>query len=679
MPEYTQDGRFLWLHTPLEPHLLLVTRAMIREEISAPFELSVEMIADITEAGAVQPDALVGKPVTLQVAVGDDYAEGPFRYFDGVIRRFIQTHTTERYVHYRIEVAPWFWFLKLKSNCRIFQAKSAPDIVQEIFDEAKAIFPESVKYRLALSGSYTAMDYCVQYRESDFNFVSRLLEQEGIFYFFEYDMGEHVLVLGDSPSASQPCPEVSDIHYVPDAGWGEDVGHVITWEPGWELHTGKTTVRDHNFHLPTNDLESEQPTTSEIAKQALEAYEYSTADSHKFNETDSRTGKPKPEGAKLVKARIEQHEATHRVATGKSFCRQFSVGYKLNLMGHPSQDGEYLLTSTEHTLFQEPFYLGEDADLEYNEEAHENSFTAIPADVPYRPPRAARKPVIAGPQTAVVTGPGGEEIWTDKYGRVQVKFFWDRGHSETYGTSCWLRVSSPWAGSGWGGINIPRIGQEVIVTFLEGDPDRPIVTGRVYNPDQMPPYELPTHQTRSTLKTRSSKKGSASNFNEVRFEDLKGKEQLFLHAEKDMDVRVKKEYREHTGGSRHSNVGGSYTENIAKDRHITVGKEEAIKIGADQFTDVAMNKNDKVGMVAAVDAGMEVHLKAGLKVIIEGGLQVTLKGPGGFIDIGPAGVTIQGTLVRINSGGAAGSGSGVKTKTPKKPDKADDGTKGTKL
>ncbi len=679
MAELAQDGRIMKLTTPVGADVLVVTRAKLTERISSPFEFVYEAIAEETEAPQVQPDRLVGEPACLRVSVSDNYEAGPFRYFDGVVRRFVKTHATARYHHYRLEVVPWFWFLRLKSNCRIFQAKTVPEIVQVIFDEAKAVFPRSVKYRLALSGSYTAADYCIQYRESDFDFVSRLLEQEGIHYYFDHSEDEHCLVLGDSPSANVDCPEVPNIEYVDGSGLFEEYGHVITWEPGWELHTGKTVVRDHNFHLPANLLESEQPTKSEIAKQALEQYEYPSTDAHKFNETDSRTGSVSPEGTKLVGVRIEEHEATYRVITGTSFCRQFSPGYKFDFSGHPEDDGPYLVTQTEHTLFQQPFYVGEDVPIYESQEAHENTFTAIPYDIPFRPPRVTPKPVIAGPQTAVVTGPPGEEIWTDKYGRVKVQFFWDRGHDETYGTSCWLRVSNPWAGASWGAINIPRIGQEVIVTFLEGDPDRPIVTGRVYNPDQMPPYELPKHQTRTTFKTRSSKGGGPSNYNELRFEDLKGKEQVYLHAERDLDLRVKKQCREYIGVDRHINVGNDFIENVAKDHNVSVGQDESIAVAKNQYCDVGVDKQDSVGMNYAMEAGQEIHLKAGMTVVIEAGVQLSLKGPGGFVDIGPAGVTIQGTMVRINSGGSAASGKGVSKKKPKDPHKADDGSKGDKL
>jgi type VI secretion system secreted protein VgrG len=346
------------------------------------------------------------------------------------------------------------------------------------------------------------------------------------------------------------------------------------------------------------------------------------------------------------------------------------------------------------------------------------------------------KPFVQGPQTAIVVGPSGEEIYTDKYGRVKVQFHWDRLGKRDENSSCWVRVSQPWAGKNWGTISLPRVGQEVIIDFLEGDPDQPIVTGRVYNGEQMPPYALPANQTRSTTKSRSSKGGSASNYNEIRFEDKMGSEQIFINAEKDLDLRVENDSREYVGGDRsllvnanqrelvngdqHGHVKGSRFEKIEGDMSVNfggkrmaqTGGDESISIGGDRKEQVSgtlslqvgkdcneqvggglslqvgQSRNEKIGQTHAMEAGQVIHLKAGQTVVIEAGVELTLKGPGGFVDIGPAGVTIQGTMVLINSGGSGASGPGASPqspvspeapKDPKEPDKADDGTKGGKL
>jgi type VI secretion system secreted protein VgrG len=316
-------------------------------------------------------------------------------------------------------------------------------------------------------------------------------------------------------------------------------------------------------------------------------------------------------------------------------------------------------------------------------ESYSNDFTCIPETVPFRPARLTPKPFVQGPQTAVVVGKSdpsdgggsGEEIWVDKFGRVIVLFTWDRVNKY----SCWVRVSQDWAGQGWGGITIPRVGQEVLVSFLEGDPDRPIITGRVYNADQTVPYTLPDYQTRSTFKTRSSKGGGADNYNELRFEDKKGDEQIFLRGEKDFDNRIKNDTREWIGNNRSLIVTQDQMEKAGGDLHSQVTGNVNEKVGQNLSLQVGQNLYEKSGMNFAHEAGQVIHLKAGMTVVLEAGVELTLKVGGNFIDIGPAGVTIVGTMVMINSGGAAGSGCGSSPTSPKDPDQADDGSKGSKM
>jgi type VI secretion system secreted protein VgrG len=329
---------------------------------------------------------------------------------------------------------------------------------------------------------------------------------------------------------------------------------------------------------------------------------------------------------------------------------------------------------------------------------YSNHFTCIPFTVPFRPQRTTPKPFVQGPQTAVVVGPSGEEIYTDKYGRVKVQFFWDREGEQDENSSCWVRVSQPWAGKNWGALNIPRIGQEVIVEFLEGDPDRPIITGRVYNAEQMPPYTLPDNMTRTTFMSRSTQGGTSSNYNEFRIEDKTGSEQVFIHAEKDMDVRVKNDSREFVGNDRSLIVKGDQKEEVDGEQHIQITNDQCEKVGGDASLNVTGNENvqigqnmslqvgqnlqEKSGQNFAHEAGMEIHLKAGMNIVIEAGMELTIKASGSFINIGPSGVAISGPMVLINSGGAAGSGSGSSPqspKDPKAPDEADDGSKGGKM
>jgi type VI secretion system secreted protein VgrG len=355
----------------------------------------------------------------------------------------------------------------------------------------------------------------------------------------------------------------------------------------------------------------------------------------------------------------------------------------------------YVITEVHHSATVGGSYSGSGGDAE---ELYTNQFTCIPFSVPLRPARVTPRPIVHGPQTAVVVGKSGEEIWTDKYSRVKVQFFWDRVGKKDENSSCWIRVSQPWAGKNWGAINIPRIGQEVIVEFLEGDPDRPIITGRVYNDEQMPPYTLPDNMTRTTFLTRSTKGGGSSNWNELRFEDKKGSEQIFMNAERDMDLRVEHDSREFVGNDRSLIVQGDQKEKVQGEQDIQIAKDQNEKVGGDASLNVTGNQNMQVGQTMSLqvgqnlqeksgqnyahEAGMEIHLKAGMNVVIEAGLELTIMASGNFINIGPAGVAISGTLVLINSGGAAGSGSPsspTSPKDPKDPDTADDGSKGDKM
>jgi type VI secretion system secreted protein VgrG len=709
----TQAERLLEIDTPLGKDVLLLQDLSGAERISRPFQFRLNLLST---NGSLEYKTIVGQRVSITLKMGDNKK----RYLNGFVSSFSQGKTDERFTAYTAEVVPWLWFLSRTSDCRIFQNKSVPDIVKQVFSDLG--FQD---FKLSLQGQYEPLVYCVQYRESDLNFVSRLMEHAGILYFFEHDKDKHTLVLGDATSVHKPCPEQSNARMDYTAGgaiWDEDV--VSAWRMDLNLRPGKYALTDYNFETPgTNLLSSEETVYKVGGNDAYEIYDY-PGDYGKKNEGEAAT-----------KLRMQEEETAHLWAAGSGGCRSFVTGYKFDLSGHSRSElnRSYLLTEVRHSASVGANYYssGNSSDAFYS-----NDFSCIPASIPFRPPRLTPKPFVQGPQTAVVVGPAGEEIYTDKYSRIKVQFFWDRQGKKDENSSCWMRVSQPWAGKGWGAINIPRIGQEVIVEFLEGDPDRPIITGRFYNAEQMPPYKLADNQTRTTFMSRSTKGGGASNFNELRFEDQKGSEQIFMNAEQDMDLRVENQSREFIGSDRHlivkanqrelveadkhAHVKGTHFEKIDGDMSLQIGakqmekvggdksievdgarKEEivgndSLQVGRDQKTQIGGNlslqvgqsSNAKVGMTHAMEAGQTIHLKGGMTVIIEAGMQLSLVGPGGFIDIGPAGVSIQGTMVLINSGGAAGSGPGANTsapdnpdapKDPKDPDTADDGTKGGKL
>jgi type VI secretion system secreted protein VgrG len=653
---FTQENRHIAIATPLGKDVLLLRGFGGQEVISQLFTFNLDLLSEVDPA--IRFDDIVGKNVTISV----QHSAGT-RYINGIVRRFSQGAGDTGMASYRAEVVPWLWLLTQTADCRIFQNMAVPDIISKIFRDLGF-----TDFKLNLVKSYEPREYCVQYRESDFNFVSRLMEQYGIFYFFEHANGKHTLVLADAPNAHPLCV-AAPVMYQGTVGaiTPEDVVTQLIKQQ--EIRPGKYSLADYNFETPSTELGvSVDSVFPAPPGPKLEVFDYP-------GEYPKRQ-----QGDALAKLRIEEEESQRSVVQGSGGCRQFAAGYKFSLKGHARSDVDaaYTLVWVTHAA-QEHGYGSEG----HGGFSYANSFACIPASVPFRAPRVTPRPFVQGTQTAEVVGPKGEEIYTDKYGRVKVQFHWDREGKKDENSSCWIRVSHPWAGKNWGSIAIPRIGQEVVVDFLEGDPDQPIVIGRVYNADQMPPYTLPDHGTQSGTKSRSSKGGASTNFNEIRLEDKKGSEQVFVHGEKDLDIIVKEERRESIGKSRHLTVGGSRLEAVGATQELKVGGNRVEEIGGEQHLMVKGDRNEEVGMQHSLkvgtdiavksglaivgEAGTEIYLKAGMKVVIEGGLQVTLKGPGGFVSIDPSGVTIQGIMVKINSGGSAGSGSPKDPKPPKAP------------
>jgi type VI secretion system secreted protein VgrG len=644
---YTQENRLVGIKTPLGDDALLLQRFKGTEGISRLFRFEAELLS---ENPSIAFNDIVGKNVSLRLRLADEEQ----RFISGVVSRFAQGGADRRFHHYHMEIVPWPWFLTRASDCRIFQNVNVPDILKKVFEHRRLS-----DYKLTLTGDYPALEYCVQYRETDFDFISRLMEQTGIFYYFEHEEDKHTMVLADSPSTHQPCPHQSTVRYNLVTG-GRDEDDVIThWQTLQELRTGEYALTDYNFETPSTDLGVSEPTVVGGGNSKFDMYDYPGLYPNKS------------QGKDCGKLRMQEQEVQHRMAKGSSVCRPFASGYKFDLEDHYRGDinSSYVLTEVEHEAsVGESYTSGDDPEGE----SYSNNFLCIPATVPFRPQRLTRKPFVQGPQPAIVTGPSGEEIYVDKYGRVKVQFYWDRVGQKNENSSCWVRTSQPWAGKDWGGMWIPRIGQEVLVDFLEGDPDRPIITGRVYNADQTPPYTLPDHQTVSTFKSNSSKGGGG--YNELRFEDKSDSEQVYLQAQKDLDVRVKHDSREFVGNDRSLIVKNDQKENVSGNLHIQVGGNRAEKIAQNMSLQVGEQLNEKSGIKFAHDAGEEIHLKAGMNIVIESGLEITIKAGANFINLGPAGIAIQGTMVMINSGGAAGAGSGSNPESPQDPDEADSGT-----
>ena len=612
------------------------------EGISSPFALHVSLVSE----DEINFDEVVGKEALLTLL-----GEENDRYLHGVLRQFIQNGSKGRFYFYEAEVIPTLWLLSLEQDCRIFQNKKAEDIIKQVLQDG-GITGDRFSFRL--QGKYPEREYCVQYRETDLDFISRLCEEEGIFYLFEHAKDKHVLVFGDSTAAYQTIEGEEEITFNPAMGMVPGQEFVYHLAFSQKVFSGKMTRRDFNFEKPTLDLTSKEQDKS---YQKLEVYDYPG----RYVEENRGKG--------LTKVRLEESITFKEKAEGKSTSPRLTPGFKFKLIDHErkSFNQEYLLAEIRHEG-QQPQALEELADPK-EKFSYTNQFISIPSSVVFRPERKTPKPIVKGIQTAVVVGPKDEEIYTDKYGRIKVQFHWDRVGKKDDKSSCWIRVASIFAGGQYGAIFTPRIGQEVVVDFLEGDPDQPLITGRVYNADYMPPYPLPDEKTKSTIKTNSSIGGEG--FNEIRFEDKKGEEQLFVHAEKDLDIRVKNDRREWIGNEQHLIVKKDQFEKVEGDKHLTILGDQNEKVNGTVSLQTGMDLQEKAGMKYAMDAGMEIHLKAGMNVVIEGGVSLTIKVGGNFININPGGVFIQGTMVMINSGGAPGVGSGSTPQSPTEPKEAD--------
>ena len=643
---YTQENRLMAIGTPLGEDAVLLSAFSGDEGISRLFRFDLELLS---VSDSIDFNAIVGQNVTVRLTL----ASGNDRYFNGFISRFSQGGRDRDLISYHAEMVPWLWFLTRKSDCRIFQKMKVPDIVKQIFDEMN--FKD---YKLQIYGDFVEREYCVQYRETDFNFISRLLEEEGIFYFFEHQDGIHTLILANDPIEHKPCPDQPQGRYEgASGGAAQEDDIILEWRAQQEMRPGVYAQADYNFEQPSQVLQA-----SVAGKGSYEIYDYHPGEYRRV-----------PEGDGLVRTRLQELESPTLVARGSSDCRAFTSGYRFDLTEHYRSDMNqaWVLSALRHTASQPgDFRSGtgsSQADFHYR-----NHFECIPHSTPFRPARVTPHPVVQGSQTAMVVGPAGEEIFVDQYGRVKVQFHWDRKGKKDENSSCWIRVAQNWAGKKWGAIFTPRVGQEVVVDFLEGDPDQPIITGRVYNAEQVTPYKLPDEKTKSTIKSNSSKGGGG--YNELRFEDGKGKEQIFIHAERNQDIRIKNDLYETVGAASHRKVGEDHLEEIGGDLHLAVKGNQNEKVDGTVSLNAGVGYQAKVGTNYALDAGTEVHVKAGMNLVIESGTMLTLKVGGNFININPAGVFVSGTMVMINSGGSAGSGSGASPQDPKAPTEADNGS-----
>ena len=623
-----------------------------REAISQPYRFDLELVSERPD---LDLESLLHRPAFLAFAPDGSGIHG-------LVHQAAQGESGKRLTRYRLTLVPQLAYLAHRTNQRIFQHLTVPQIIAQVLEE-HGIQADAYRFQLG-PVVYPEREYCVQYDETDLHFIQRLCEEEGIHYHFQHGAVGHVLVFGDDQTV---FPKLAATAYQQDSGLVADQPVIKRFGLRLETRTSRVTRRDYDFEKPR--LSMEAAFHSEFQPD-LEDYDYPG----RFTE--------RARGKHLSQRALERHRHDYELAEGESDQPRLASGHFLPLTEHPRSDWNqlWLLTEVLHEGKQ-PQVLEESVTSHVDSgdgfvQGYRNYFSATPWDIPFRPALRHPKPKVLGSQTAVVTGPAGEEIHCDEYGRVKVQFHWDRHGQADDKTSCWLRVSSSWAGDRYGGIAIPRVGMEVLVTFLEGDPDQPLVTGCLYHKEHQVPYDLPANKTRTVFKTLSSPGGGG--YNELRIEDRKGAEQIYLHAQRDWDENIEHDQKIRVGHERHDTVEANSYSEFRAEEHRTTHADRKTEIRANDHLTVGNSQHLKIGTGQFIEAGNEIHYYAGSKVVIDAGMELTASGGGSFLKLDPSGVTLSGATIKMNSGGAAGTGSGVNVVAPQVPWAADQDKAGAK-
>jgi type VI secretion system secreted protein VgrG len=575
-------ARMIELTSPLGKDLLF--RSLHgREELgrSSEFELSA-----VSTKSDVKPGDLLGKSLTVKL----ELLKGGTRYFNGYVTRFTQGGMVGRQFEYRLTMRSWLWFLTRTADCRIFQDKTVPDIIKEVFaDHPVAMFEDG------LNGSYKPRKYCVQYRESDFDFVSRLMEEEGIYYFFEHGDGKHTLKLVDAASSHKTLENKATIAYYPPGrllNTDEEYIQLFTWRQS--VTPGTVALTSFDFEKPKADLGVKSRLQQKHERADYEIFDWAGD----YLQADH--------GDHYARVRIDELHSDFERCEAECNVREVAVGHLFTLQNAPRSDenGEYLIVGADYDLENNIYETGGSGD----EATYRCTMSLLPSRQQFRPARITSRPIMGGPQTAVVTGPAGDEIYCDKHGRVKVQFHWDRYGKRDENSSCWMRVSQPWAGKDWGTVSIPRIGQEVIVDFMEGDPDQPVIIGRVYNGDNMHPYGLPAAAVISGIKTKTHK---GSGYNEISADDTAGKEKVTIHGQYDMNTTIEHDQTSTIHNNRtdkvdvddSETVGNNQKQSVGVNQDITIGSNQTLKVGANQTETIGANRSVTVGGNKSEDVG----------------------------------------------------------------------------
>ncbi len=621
----------------LDASTFAVTEFKGNDTLSLPFSFTVNLAS---RNPSLSPNETIDRNAKLTV-----WQQGKLQQqWHGIVRQFVQGDTGHSHTIYQVEFVPPFARLALRQNCRIFQTQTVPEIISILLQEMGIN-----DYNFAINRPFTQREYCAQYRESDLVFIDRIAAEEGLVYYFNHGSNKNTLIFTDNTQNVASLAE--PLTYNCRNGGSSSVPFIRTFARNTQIGSSSAQLKDYSFKKPAYSfLQTSEAKEADYQQSTYEHYDYPG------RYKDDESGKP------FVQFRIESLRRDAHTANAKSNVPTILPGVKFTLQDHDDDtcNRDWLIIAVTHigTQPQALEEAGGEGATTYN-----NEFIVIPAHRPWRPPFNV-KPQVDDPQIAKVVYPEGEEIYCDTYGRVKIQFPWDRYSNSDDKASCWVRVSQGWAGSQYGMVALPRVGHEVIVSFLEGDPDQPIITGRTYNATNQPPYELPAHKTRTVLRTETHQ---GDGYNELRFEDQAGKEEIYVHAQKDVNVLVENDRTDNIKHNLHLDVENERFSHIKANDHLTVDGESRQHTKGNYTLAVDGSLHMKQGKALLLDAGNEVHLKAGSKIVIEAGAELTLKAGGSFVKIDASGVSISGAAINLNSGGSAGNGSGYAGVSPLLP------------
>ncbi|MGA9245847.1 MAG: type VI secretion system tip protein TssI/VgrG [Silvibacterium sp.] len=707
MGAFGQTDRLLNFTSPLGKDVLLPEHLAGFEGISELFLYQVDLLA--TTETTIDPKTIVGQKVCVGIQANDS---GTQRYINGFVSSFEMCGGDQEFNNYRAYIAPNIWVLTLNKNTRVFQNQTVTDVIKAVLSTYK------ISPAIETSNTYTPMEYCTQYRETDFDFISRLMEQHGILYYFKHTQDDHTFTLQDTSSKLSACAIQSSFRYAPQPGDSEGFYDFVIkkFTSKSTLVTGNHSIWDYSFikYKTVPDAGTKAATKGPLGANSNEEYDYA----------DSAAAYLKKEGSDpkisdlasfFMNIRRDSSDAGTVIAEGESNAITLQTGYSFELTKYSqsSLNTKYLVTRIEHNVHQMPSYRARTTKTP--QAPYANTFKAIPFAIPYRPSIKTVKPVVNGMHTGKVVVNSGEDSFMDKFGRVNVQFWWDRQRKPNTPDNTLLRVAQSWAGKGWGTYFWPRVDDEVLIDFIEGDPDQPIVVGSVYNGVNLPKYDPAGQYTLSGILTRSSKNGGADNANELRFEDLKGKEQIYMNAERDYDLHVEHDHHTLIGNEQHEkitsnhfmevdgdahllvkgkqteeidgdvnqtlkgnqvvkisadqqeDIGGNVMLKVGANSNVSVGANHAEKVGAMYSLNVGANEDHKIGAIYNIDAGAMINIKAGATIAIDAPMGVSLSCSGNFVFISPAGVMIQGLLVNINSGGTSLPANSASPQSPQAP------------